>query len=247
MKQHPRLAACVVAVCAAVLGTVAPAQAAVITFDAVIAGAASFAADGDGDLIDDAVFSTTDPAGLSTAAISTIASIEGFGLEGSSMFSPDLRIDFPHGAVGPLTFGFAVNSSLASPSFIGMTLAYLGFYELAETADILIANRIMKKVRESAAPPSEAGAGGEISSPSAAWDSFTEVFVTVDFPGVADYALLDVVAGDGRYVIDTLTGTFGSTEDIPAPATLLLLLAGLVGMLLNRARASWRVALGAHA
>ena len=49
-----------------ILGTVGLAGSAIITFDDVISGEVSYGFDGDGDLIDDVIFSTIDPLGFNT-------------------------------------------------------------------------------------------------------------------------------------------------------------------------------------
>jgi len=68
-------------------------QAVVLTFDDAIVGATSYSFDGDGDSIDDVIFSTTDLSGFNTVGPGTNMSyIEQPGLEGSTIF--DLRVDF---------------------------------------------------------------------------------------------------------------------------------------------------------
>jgi hypothetical protein len=92
-------------------GIVGVANAAIITFDDAISGATSYEFDGDGDLINDVTFSTTDPYGFNTAGPgSNMTYIEEPGLEGTSLLVEDLRVDFFNGAVDKLAFGFALNS-----------------------------------------------------------------------------------------------------------------------------------------
>ena len=101
-------------------GTVvySPAQAALITFDTVVTGQTSFGFDGDGDGINDVIFSTTNPAGFNiTGPGPNMTFIHEPGLEGTSLLNPDLTVNFLRGATGPLAFGFALNSSISDPSF----------------------------------------------------------------------------------------------------------------------------------
>ncbi len=92
-----------------------PAQAALITFDDAISGATTYSFDGDGDLLDDVVFSTADPLGFNTAAPSPDqAFIDGLALEGTALLNPDLRVDFLVGAVDSITFGFTLYSFLGA-------------------------------------------------------------------------------------------------------------------------------------
>jgi hypothetical protein len=64
--------------------------------------------------------------------------------------------------------------------------------------------------------------------------SFPEGEVSVAFSGIASYATFDFVTQGGRYIIDNLEGTFGSTEEVPEPGVSLLLIALAVGTRLRR-------------
>ena len=97
-----------------------PAQAAVIKFDQLLSGETSFAYDGDGDGIADVVFSTTDPFGFDTVGPGQNQQfINEPGLEGTTLLSPDLRVDFIFGtdlSRGPISFGVAMSTIGDYPS-----------------------------------------------------------------------------------------------------------------------------------
>ncbi len=100
-----------------------PAAAAVITFDELVAGATSFGYDGDGDGVNDVVFSTTDPSGFNTVGPGpNMLYINEPGIEGTTLISPDLRVDFLVGAVNAVSFGFAVNTGAALPNAVTFSL-----------------------------------------------------------------------------------------------------------------------------
>lgn len=113
------------------LGMLAPnAFGALLTFDEVVAGATTFAFDGDG--VDDVIFTTTDPSVFNTAGPgANMTYIDEPGLEGTSLLNPDLRVDFQVGAVDSLTFGFALNS---------FTEDEFAFFDLYDSLDNLIAS-----------------------------------------------------------------------------------------------------------
>lgn len=186
-------------------------HAAVINFNTVVTGQTSFGFDGDGDGINDVIFSTTDPAGFNTVGPGAQQTyINEPGLEGTSTLNPDLRVDFLNGAIGPIVFGFALNSSTASPSyFASLRLFNAGGTEIG-----------------SASVP-----GAFTTTPSGP-STFPEGIVTVNFSGVASYGLFNFES-PARYIIDNFEGTFGSTEpvpQIPEPTTAALLGLGLGGI-----------------
>jgi hypothetical protein len=194
------------------------AQSALITFDDVVVGETTFGFDGDGDAIADVVFSTSDPLGFNTVGPGVNQQfIDEPGLEGTSLLDPDLRVDFLNGAVGPLEFGFALNSSFDSDDLFAAISVF-------DSAGGLLGSALT------------VGVLGD--------SSFPEGIVSVTFDGTASFATFDFTSEFGRYIIDNFSGTFGSTEEIPdpdpqpvpEPGTLLLLAMGLAGLRLARRR-----------
>jgi hypothetical protein len=184
------------------------AEAAIITFDTVIAGQTSFGFDGDGDTVNDVIFSTTDPSGFNVVGPGTNQNfIQEPGLEGTSTLNPDLRVDFLNGASGSISFGFALNSTdevFATTSF-----------NLFDAADNLLA--------AATEPGFFTITGNGISD-------FPEGEVHVTFSGIAAYGLFDFESEFGRYIIDNFEGTFGGTETVPEPAAAPLLGLGLLAV-----------------
>lgn len=203
----------------------------VITFDDVVAGETVFGFDGDNDSIDDAIFATNDPAGFNTAGPGADQLfIDEPGLEGTTTLSPDLRVDFPFGAVNGFSFGFAMNSLQETPN---LTVTF----EVFDAGDNLLADSTVL------ADFSDVG-GGMLSN-------FPEAEVSIAFAGTASFATFDFNDADApRYIIDNFAGTFGSTErPVPAPSvpiptlskwaqlTLILTLLLAAGWVLSRIRA----------
>lgn len=189
-----------------------PVSAAIITFDDLITGQTSYGFDGDNDSVIDVIFTTTDPNGFNTVGPGTNQSyIDEPGLEGTTLLNTDLRVDFLQGAIGNLSFGFALNSAISDP-------AYFANFQLFNAANTLLATQTVV---------------GNF-SPS----SFPEGQVSVSFSGEAAYATFNFTSQFGRYIIDNFKGTFGSTEQpsIPEPASLTLLSLGLAGLGLTRRR-----------
>jgi len=177
-----------------------PADAAVITFGEVVQGQTSYGFDGDGDGINDVIFSTTDPLGFNTIGPGLNQRyISEPGLEGTSLLNPALRVDFLKGAAGSIRFGFALNSFVESDN----TFAAL---QLFNSSGTLLASA------------QQAGLFGT--------STFPEGQINVSFADVAAYGLFNFGSDYGRYIIDNFEGTFGSTEDVdsaavPEPMTLL--------------------------
>ncbi len=196
------------------------ANAAILTFDDAIAGETSYAFDGDGDGIDDVVFSTTDPSGFNTAGPGPNQSyISEPGLEGTTILAPDLRVDFLYGTAGSLRFGFAMSLLTGLVDGVEFSIYDASDGLLASTnvlADFTLVDGFMES-------------------------SFPEGLVDVSFAGVASYALFDFSTNDAtRYIIDNFEGTFGSSENVdngvPVPTPLALLGVGLMGLATRKRR-----------
>ena len=184
-----------------------PTSAAVITFDTAVTGATSFGFDGDGDGIEDVIFSTSDPFGFNTIGPGVNMSfIDEPGLEGTTELSPDLVVDFLVGATGQISFGFAVSA------VVDMVPDALTF-SLFDVGDNLLAS-IAADAARTATP--------------AGLSSFPEAFVTLPFAGTAAYGQFDFDdALAGRYILDNFAGDFGTTQ-VPEPSLLALLGVGLL-------------------
>lgn len=181
-----------------------PASAAVITFDDLVTGQTSYGFDGDGDSINDVIFSTTDPAGFNTVGPGASQNyIDEPGLEGTTLLNPDLRVDFVFGASGSLSFGFALNSSSAQPQ-------YAATFSVFDASDNLLATSTVP---------------GEIFA-APIQSMFPEGEVTVVFNGIAAYGLFDFTSEFSRYIIDNFEGNFGSAAQIPEPGSVALVLLG---------------------
>jgi hypothetical protein len=166
------------------------------------------------------IFSTTDPDGFNTVGPGpNMTHIHEPGLEGTSELNPDLRINFLRGATGPLSFGFALNSLVSNPAFF----ASIHVFDASGTE---IGNA------------SQVGAF-TVTVPPSGLSSFPEGFITVNFPGTAAFATFDFTSEFGRFIIDDVTGTFGSTErpPVPEPGSLALVSMGLAAFALLR----WRI------
>ena len=195
------------------------AHSAIITFDDAISGSTSFGFDGDGDLIDDVLFTTADVDGFNTVGPGTnMTFINEPGLEGTTTISPDLRVDFLNGAVTNLSFGFAVSGF--EDGVDGVT------FSVFDSSDNLV-NSFFQNANFTFP---------DGINPS----SFPEGLMNLGFAGIASYATFDFSNNYAiRYIIDNFSGTFGSTENItpsavPEPMTLTLLSLGLIGVAFSR-------------
>ncbi len=199
MRWVTRFAIAVSGVAILFLFPVSKALAVTLTFDDAITGATAYSFDADSDGSADAIFSTTDPAGFNTVGPgSNMSYIEEPGLEGTTTLAPDLRVDFPVGAEGSLSFGFALSADSNSPT-LGVT------FSVYDAADSLLGS-----VTQVAA----------YTQPTPGVDSdFPEAVVNLSFSGIAAYAIFDFDDTDAnRYIIDNFNGIFGSTERPPVGA-----------------------------
>jgi hypothetical protein len=138
-------------------------------------------------------------------------------LEGTSLLNPDLRVAFLRGAVGSLSFGFALNSLTANPAFFASIRVF-------DASNNLLAQQSV---------------AGAFTTTSSGQSSFPEGLLTVSFAGTAAFATFDFTSQFGRFIIDDFSGTFGSTERppaVPEPATLALIGIGLAGLAFSRRR-----------
>ena len=181
-------------------------HAATLTFDDLITGSTSYAFDGDGDSLNDVVFSTADPLGFNTVGPGyNMTYISEPGLEGTSLLNPDLRVDFLVGARDSISFGFALDSYTEDDT---------ASFSLYDSGGILLATSTMT---------------GLYTTTGLGTSSFPEGFMDISFSGTAAYGLFDFTSDIGRYIIDDFSGTFGTTE-VPEPGTLLLFGLGLLGL-----------------
>jgi hypothetical protein len=184
------------------------AGAAVLTFNDVITGQISYSFDGDGDGANDVTFSTTDPGGFNAVGPGLNQNfIQEPGLEGTSLLDPDLRVDFLVGAMGPLSFAFALLSIAEGPGTFAS-------FEVYDAGNNLLGNSVVP---------------GDFTVTPAGMSSFPEGVVTVNFAGTVAYGFFNFQSDGGRYIIDNFEGTFGTSE-IPEPWSPLLLSVGLIAM-----------------
>ncbi len=181
-----------------------------ITFDDAISGAVSYEFDGDNDGVNDVIFSTDNPSGFNTTGPGlNMSYISEPGLEGTTELDTDLRVDFMHGAVGSLGFGFSL--STAEANMYGVTFSvYDSDDNLLNSSFTLADFTLYDGVNQSDFPESE---------------------VSLNFSGIAAYALFDFSTDAGRYIIDDFKGNFGSQpQPVPIPAAAWLFGSGLLGL-----------------
>ena len=188
-----------------------PASAAVVTFDTLITGQTSYGFDGDGDGINDVIFTTADPLGFNTIGPGFNQTyVNEPGLEGTATLNPDLSVSFLRGAIGTLSFGFALDSGVSDP-------AYFASIEVFDASNTPLATQLVI---------------GNYTATPFGTSSFPEGLLTVGFSGEAAYATFDFTSEFGRYIVDNFQGTFGSTErpPLPEPASLALFGIGLASL-----------------
>lgn len=169
------------------------ANAITLTFDDVISGATSYNFDQNSDGLTDAIFSTTDPSGFNTVGPGpNMSYIQEPGLEGTTSLTPDLRVDFPFGAVGSLGFGFGLSASSETPN---LTVTF----SIYDAVNNLLAQTTQLAAYTQPFPPADS--------------DYPEAQLTLPFSGTASYATLDFNDADAsRYILDNFSGTFGSSE-----------------------------------
>lgn len=165
------------------LGMVANARGVILTFDDLVQGEIAYNFDGNGDGVADVTFSTTDPAGFNTLGPgSNMTYIQEPGLEGTSLLSQDLRVDFLRGVRGNVSFGFALDS-----------------YSEDDTATF----RVYDAVGTPLASHTETG---RYTATPAGTSNFPEGRMSLNFPGTASYGTFDFTSDFGRYIIDNVEG-----------------------------------------
>jgi PEP-CTERM motif len=168
------------------------------------AGGPTYGFDSNGDSIADVVFSGQPSFGQFGPGNQSFVSPP--GLEGSTEFAPDVRVDFSLGATSSLGFGFA---ALASGN-INSIVTFSAF----DASDVLL---------------------GSITADGMDFPGgFTEGLVSLNFSGIASYATIDfTLPSTTRFFIDNFTL---NTAAVPEPASWALMIAGfgLVGGAMRR-------------
>lgn len=182
-----------IAIISAILSPSFNANAITLTFDDAISGATSYNFDQNSDGLTDAIFSTSDPSGFNTVGPGpNMSYIQEPGLEGTTTLAPDLRVDFPYGAVNSLGFGFGLNAGAETPN---LTVTF----SVYDSSNNLLAQTTQLAAYTQPFPPADS--------------NYPEAQLTLPFAGTASYATFDFNDTDAsRYILDNFNGTFGSSE-----------------------------------
>lgn len=189
----------------------------VINFESLVQAQTVYGVDINDDGIDDVLFSTTDPTGFGVGGPDPNTQLYASGvlLETSSEINPDIRVDFPGGAIDLMQVGFALLTGVDDPGQ-GLNL---------EVFD------------QSGNPLAMTSQAGELlplnPSMSTSVSAFPEGLLTVSFEGVASYALFDATTTGSRFVIDNFAGTFLPAA-VPEPSALALIGLGSIFLLGRR-------------
>ena len=207
-----------------------PAGATLITFDGIVGGQNAMGFDGDGDGVNDAVFTTYSTYGYHSSDPyydEHIIIVHEYVLGTLSLDAPDLRVDFLFGAEDSIAFAFVLEYvggtgaiSPGTPSWPGTVDEYSTYFELFDRYGNSLGSTLVN---------------GYLSA-----GYYPEGTVSLDFDGRAAYGLFDFVSyysevGYGRLaVIDNVQGNFGSTGIVPEPASALLIGIAITGLLARR-------------
>jgi len=191
---------CTAGLLAALTCQAPPALAVVVTFNDLIRGQTAYNFDGDNDGKADLRFSTIDPSGFNTVGPgSNMSFIREPGLEGSSQYAVDLRIDFLRGANQSVKFDFALNSVTPGPYGSASISVY-------DSQNRLLGSKTV---------------AGNYTSTALGQSNFPEGQLSVSFNGLASYAKLNFDSQYGRYILDnfeapapSVYGVFVGVKDV---------------------------------